>query len=73
MFKMKRTGTLLPGQQSVISFLGRNIYQKKDGALYFGLKPGCFRLCGRIPDQQGSQTSKVGAFVDECGIHTNNT
>ena len=44
-FKMKRTGTLLPGQQSVISFLGRNIYQKKDGALYFGLKPGMLQGC----------------------------
>ncbi|OLQ04172.1 Retrovirus-related Pol polyprotein from transposon TNT 1-94 [Symbiodinium microadriaticum] len=44
-FKMKRTGTLEPKTKSVISFLGRNIYQKSDGSLFFGLKPGMLKAC----------------------------
>ena len=44
-FKMKRTGALEPGKASVIAFLGRNIYQKKDGSLFFGLKPGMLKSC----------------------------
>ena len=44
-FKMKRTGTLEPKTKSVISFLGRNIYQKSDGGLFFGLKPGMLKAC----------------------------
>ena len=44
-FKMKRTGTLEPKKPSVISFLGRNIYQKEDGSLFFGLKPGMLKSC----------------------------
>ncbi|CAE7939261.1 TY5A, partial [Symbiodinium necroappetens] len=56
-FKMKRTGTLEPKTKSVISFLGRNIYQKSDGSLFFGLKPGMLKACA--DEYQISKAAKL--------------
>ena len=54
---MKRTGTLEPKKKSVISVLGRNIYQKGDGSLFFGLKPGMLKSCA--DEQQITKPAKL--------------